>query len=807
MEKNTNVATTSSVPTLTRAFPSNSPIRESTAASFEENGSHVTNTTGSVTLVSECQSPDHLLETSTMTSSSDAGGTDPVVDSSLQRSDNTMDLPRHIETPKNFHSTTSSSTIATAAVEMNGMKIPNKSEKLTEEIDGPNHHHQQQQQHPLPPPAPKGNDSATVLHNEAKAQSNNCTQSLSDKKSVIPMMDSKAAAQVETVTLATTEAAVKQELTSIPQEVQDPVPDTSNKTKHLSKEEATDEIGKTPGSSPGFPSGSSPRMLKKYRRVQIGTRVSVYWDGEDTFFEGTITAERPGKKKRFYLEYDDGDEEWINLRKHTWRLLSGGRPKRKKTNETLVAPETRKDSQDQAETVVVPEKRKESQHQHENMAKAVEVPSEVEAEPAKETPLKKVESSNCKDWIHDDQWVSGGAKKSDSDSETDEEEIMHFARKMLGVPKAPLKVSEEPPPDFGWDDLLSSGIHIPISEKVKLGRRRNRTELNKDNEDVAEAKRDSTKKRRKKLTCRLRIKAKASTPLPEAASEETKEIVTPAPMTVDDSEEANRRKREEARTLTVEEAKAILGEEDFDLPCSSHWVRRSARMPSRSVLNTPKFKQLIEKLKMNDPDMVVLKMKKYLSDPNCPQVCIDTVLDALEENTNCQSLYIQNFNEGMRDEQVLRLVQILQKPSCNIWCLNIGETYNVKMTTWKAFARGLKDTKITHMYASEHTISSDLKEKIRLTIRENRKKHTMHIDPENLDVIVKVRYHKLGHSQTIQVGVPCNYPQPFSLIPAMFLFLAIPSAPIVGGIQSMPRFFVRTYIAKDTLTSWKTKTR
>ena len=91
----------------------------------------------------------------------------------------------------------------------------------------------------------------------------------------------------------------------------------------------------------------------------------------------------------------------------------------------------------------------------------------------------------------------------------------------------------------------------------------------------------------------------------------------------------------------------------------------------------------------------------------------------------------------MKDEQVLHLLRILQSPSCNIWCLNIGETYNVKSKTWAAFTNGLKKTKITHMYASEHTISGPMKEKIRKSIRKNRKKHNMHIDPENLDVIIK----------------------------------------------------------------------
>lgn len=91
----------------------------------------------------------------------------------------------------------------------------------------------------------------------------------------------------------------------------------------------------------------------------------------------------------------------------------------------------------------------------------------------------------------------------------------------------------------------------------------------------------------------------------------------------------------------------------------------------------------------------------------------------------------------MRDEQVLRLLGILQRPSCKIWCLNLGETYKVKSKTWKKFTNGLSDTKITHMYMSEHTITPELKEQIRSSIRDNRDKHTMHCDPENLDTIVQ----------------------------------------------------------------------
>eukprot|EP00979_Chaetoceros_neogracilis_P003800 scaffold664_cov238-Chaetoceros_neogracile.AAC.5 len=192
------------------------------------------------------------------------------------------------------------------------------------------------------------------------------------------------------------------------------------------------------------------------------------------------------------------------------------------------------------------------------------------------------------------------------------------------------------------------------------------------------------------------------------------------------------------RPLTAAEIRAILGEDAADVgDANNNFVRRSTRQPSLSAITAPNVRAVVGKLQMNDPDMVVLKCKKYLPDSDTPSVIVDALLDALESNTNCQALYIQNFNTGMCDEQFLHLLRVLQLPSCKIWCLNIGETYKVKRRTWAAFTNGLKKTNITHMYASEHTISSAIKEKIRETIRNNRMKHKMHIDPRNLDVIVQ----------------------------------------------------------------------
>lgn len=53
----------------------------------------------------------------------------------------------------------------------------------------------------------------------------------------------------------------------------------------------------------------------------------------------------------------------------------------------------------------------------------------------------------------------------------------------------------------------------------------------------------------------------------------------------------------------------------------------------------------------DDPEVEVLKLHHYLG-PDVNTAVIDAVLEALMVNGNCQALYIQNFNEGFRDEQV-----------------------------------------------------------------------------------------------------------------------------------------------------------
>lgn len=559
-------------------------------------------------------------------------------------------------------------------------------------------------------------------------------------------------------------------------------------------------------------------------RIAIGTRLEIYWDGEDAWFAGTLVGERPHKKRRWFIDYDDGDQEWINLNKDQYRIVETTnekelvetdneeeaslpettRPKKKKrlndqmirkSNSTVSEKSavSKTSSEESSPEVARPLKKKKKKRVMLNAAEngvKTDAPAHAPSAGTRPPDVASVEPSKpsvAKDWSSQhtvplkkrkklrtmdhgatadaaaaeketrkltsgtkkrrkvtenpvDDWVAAGIVRDPDDSETDEEEVMQFAARMFGIEPRPMARRRTASPEIGRPCELAAdfgdlheNIFIPISEAVKLGRRRR--SCNTDDRP------DSPTISTKALVKKKKVEA-----------------VPPVNQTDEAEAAAAKAKKEAARPLTSAEIKKILAEDDMQ--CNSHtardWVRRSVRQPSRSALSTPLVKSLMDKLRSNDTDMVVLKLKKYLSSPDTPQILIDATLDALEENTNCEALYIQvsfgaplshpyllpltisqNFNEGMRDAQVLHLLEVLKRPSCKIWCLNIGETYNVKTRTWEKFADGLKDTQITHMYTSEHTISTELKDQIRATIRDNRGKHNMHCDPENLDTIVQ----------------------------------------------------------------------
>ena len=50
---------------------------------------------------------------------------------------------------------------------------------------------------------------------------------------------------------------------------------------------------------------------------------------------------------------------------------------------------------------------------------------------------------------------------------------------------------------------------------------------------------------------------------------------------------------------------------------------------------------LVAHVEQQQQQQLYVRKKKYVSDPNVPEVVIDGALDALELNTNCEALFIQ----------------------------------------------------------------------------------------------------------------------------------------------------------------------
>jgi hypothetical protein len=420
--------------------------------------------------------------------------------------------------------------------------------------------------------------------------------------------------------------------------------------------------------------------------MTVGTRVEVYWDGEGTYFPGILTkkSKRSNQGDCFFIEYDDGDREWIHLDREIYRLeesprtsvqaddndsthadietesSAGMTSRRSILSKKAILTENRRSSSivlsakaTQASSIVKCTSdglsRADETHVAEYTRNEIVVKDTDTSIFEPGSTIKRdfgvlfdesIGHANTSSRVshanvqHDaqilstveDDWVLAGLPKrlpgDSSDSETDEEEVMKWASKLFGIAPRPIAKRKEPhrsqrrsPAGCLRESVhlaspfrcaLHEDVYIPISEAVKLGRRRRSGSL-----DVSPPNSSSTHKRPR-----------------EPTAEEIEE-------------ERSKWRKEEAKPLTQAEIKAILSHDLCPEAASAHWVRRSMRQPSRSVLDSPQVKALLDKLRSNDTDMVVLKLKKYVSDPNAPQIVLNAVLDALEENTNCEALYIQ----------------------------------------------------------------------------------------------------------------------------------------------------------------------
>ena len=130
---------------------------------------------------------------------------------------------------------------------------------------------------------------------------------------------------------------------------------------------------------------------------------------------------------------------------------------------------------------------------------------------------------------------------------------------------------------------------------------------------------------------------------------------------------------------------------------------RPKRCTESRTLESPAFLDFIQRLRNNtlecDAGGKVLRLKRFISANSGPKV-LHAVLDALEENTTVEALYIQNFESGFFDEHLVRLAEVLRLK--RIWCLNVGENFRTSLPAWRQFCEDLKETAVSHMYASEH---------------------------------------------------------------------------------------------------------
>ncbi len=252
---------------------------------------------------------------------------------------------------------------------------------------------------------------------------------------------------------------------------------------------------------------------------------------------------------------------------------------------------------------------------------------------------------------------------SSDDSDTDEEEVMLWASKMFGIPKQQIMAHESE--IEARKDNFEATSRKPLKLRLKLSHGRiladtprpvSTSSIAASYEENKPLYKQAKNVRQMQARCeedegvyidqpvklavrgRRKLQKSYLKKLPDMTQRERE--VDLEQERIERQEE--KRIREEAKPLTTDQIREILGEEDFQSATSAtNWVRRSVRQPCRALLDSKPLKALVAGLKTNSPDMVVLKMKKYVNDPNAPSVVLDAALEALEENTTCEALYIQ----------------------------------------------------------------------------------------------------------------------------------------------------------------------
>eukprot|EP00884_Botryococcus_braunii_P014163 jgi/Botrbrau1/22748/Bobra.0132s0081.1 len=57
----------------------------------------------------------------------------------------------------------------------------------------------------------------------------------------------------------------------------------------------------------------------------LGAEVEVYWPDDDAWYTGILDSVDKSKKKGYHITYEDGEEEWVDLKQERWALKAPGK--------------------------------------------------------------------------------------------------------------------------------------------------------------------------------------------------------------------------------------------------------------------------------------------------------------------------------------------------------------------------------------------------------------------------------------------------------------------------------------------------
>ncbi|TMX05362.1 hypothetical protein EJD97_023576 [Solanum chilense] len=96
-----------------------------------------------------------------------------------------------------------------------------------------------------------------------------------------------------------------------------PTPESpDNSTKHISDEDETDTSAKKK------PSSGNDRVTETVQcdKSLVGRKIRVWWPLDELFYEGTV-SNYDSSRKKFTVDYTDGETEKLNLLKERWELV------------------------------------------------------------------------------------------------------------------------------------------------------------------------------------------------------------------------------------------------------------------------------------------------------------------------------------------------------------------------------------------------------------------------------------------------------------------------------------------------------